>query len=107
VVLRAWVTDSLEVNVQLWSTKYWEVESTISPRRGVVAPRTIEQPAGPGCTAQSAGSPGFAVTVTRKLSLDGELKDTQTWDWTYDPTNAYVCIDPADKKKAKKTEDDD
>jgi vancomycin resistance protein YoaR len=103
VLLQAWVTDDLDVIVQLWSTKYWEVESVIGEPYDYVAPTTITKPAGPGCEEQSKGSDGFTVEYTRTLSLDGEVKNTQTWTWKYSPTNAYVCESP--KSKASEAED--
>jgi vancomycin resistance protein YoaR len=99
VLLRAWVTSSLEVHVQMWSTAYWEVESVTSARRDVVAPKEIRRPAGPNCKEQAKGAPGFTVDVTRTLKLDGEVKEEETTTWRYDPTNAYVC------EKPKKTDD--
>ncbi|MDR3202191.1 MAG: VanW family protein [Bifidobacteriaceae bacterium] len=102
-ILRAWVTDSLVVNVEVWSTEYWEVESVIGPQTGIVAPRVITQPAGPGCVTQAKGSPGFTTTETRTLSLDGEVKEVKEWTWTYQPTNGYACESP--EKKKKKSDD--
>ncbi|MDR0432546.1 MAG: VanW family protein [Bifidobacteriaceae bacterium] len=105
VLIRAWVTSSLEVNVELWSTKYWEVESVIGPRRGVVPAKEIRKPAGPNCEEQAKGSPGFTVDYTRTLKLNGELKDEQTWTWTYAPTNAYVCEKPKPKKDSEEEDE--
>ncbi|MDR1426247.1 MAG: VanW family protein [Bifidobacteriaceae bacterium] len=99
LLLRAWVTPSLEVNVEVWSTKYWDVESVIGPERNVVPTQTVTKPAGPNCQAQAAGSSGFTVDYTRTLSLDGEVQDTQTWTWTYQPTNKIVCESPEDKQE--------
>ncbi|MDR1294335.1 MAG: VanW family protein [Bifidobacteriaceae bacterium] len=100
VLLRAWVTSSLEVHVQVWSTTYWEVESVTSARRDVVAPKEIRRPAGPNCKEQAKGAPGFTVDVTRTLRLGGEVKEEETKTWRYDPTDGYVCEKP-------KTDDDD
>ena len=76
--------------VRIWGTKHWTVESTTSPRSGVVSPTTVYSQS-PTCEPQSAGNPGFSVTVTRKLYLNGELKDTDTNSWRYKPQNKIVC----------------
>jgi hypothetical protein len=91
----------------MWSTKYWEVEYSTSERRGIVAPKTIERPAGPNCQEQAAGSPGFTVDVFRTVKLKGKVKDEQKWTWTYVPTNAYKCISPKKKSDTKKKKDED
>ncbi|NNH07550.1 vanomycin resistance protein VanB, partial [Cellulomonas fimi] len=88
-LVQAWV-DGGRVYVRIWGTKYWTVESTTSPRSGVVSPTTVYSQS-PTCEPQSAGNPGFSVTVTRKLYLDGELKDTDTNSWRYKPQNKVVC----------------
>ncbi|MGP7960475.1 VanW family protein [Sanguibacter sp. A247] len=105
ILMQASVRDG-KVVVKLWSSPHFTVKSTTSPRREVVQPRTIystEQ----GCIAQGSGSPGFAVTVTRKVSHDGELVKDESSAWRYTPQNRFVCgPDPA-KEKAKKAQDDD
>ncbi|WP_130780317.1 VanW family protein, partial [Cellulomonas biazotea] len=88
-LVQAWV-DGGRVYVRIWGTKHWTVESTTSPRSGVVAPTTVYSQS-PTCTAQSAGNPGFSVTVTRKLFLGGQLQDTDTNSWRYKPQNKIVC----------------
>lgn len=91
-LVQAWVEGG-RVYVRIWGTKYWTVESTTSPRSGVVAPTTVYSQS-PTCEPQSAGNPGFSVTVTRKLFLDGQLKDTDTNSWRYKPQNKIVCGAP-------------
>ncbi len=88
-LLQAWVADN-QVHVRVWSTKYWTVESTTSPRSNIVNPTTVHSTA-PGCTPSAAGNPGFKVTVTRKVSLDGVVKFTEAKTWRYDPQNAVTC----------------
>ena len=52
------------------------------------------------CIAQGAGSPGFTVTVTRKVYLGDELVKDEPRTWRYNPQNAVVCGKaPSDKKK--------
>jgi vancomycin resistance protein YoaR len=92
-LVQAWVADG-RVHVQIWGTKYWTVESTTSPRSGIVRPTTVHS-SSPTCTPQSAGNPGFSVTVTRRLLLNGEEKETTSDTWRYKPQNAVVCDPPA------------
>jgi vancomycin resistance protein YoaR len=102
VLLRAWVAEDLKVTVEVWSTKYWEVESVIGEAYNTVPTKTITRPAGAGCEEQAAGSPGFTVDYTRTLKLNGELKEEKTWTWTYSPTNKYVC----ESAKSEEEEED-
>ncbi|WP_051640263.1 VanW family protein [Cellulomonas sp. URHE0023] len=91
-LVQAWVADN-RVYVRVWSTKYWSVESITSPRSGVVQPTTVYSQS-PTCEASSAGNPGFTVTVTRKTSLNGELKKTESNTWRYKPQNKIICGAP-------------
>ncbi|QIK84037.1 VanW family protein [Sanguibacter sp. HDW7] len=104
ILIQSWVKDG-KVVVKLWSTPHYKVSSTTSPRRDVVQPRTVYSTEA-GCIAQGAGSPGFAVTVTRKVSLDGAVVKDESNAWRYTPQNRYVCgPDPA-SEKPKKSDDD-
>lgn len=104
ILMQAWVRDG-KVVVKLWSSPHFTVKSTTSPRREVVQPRTVYSTE-TGCIAQGSGSPGFAVTVTRKVSHDGELVKDESNAWRYTPQNRFVCgPDPA-KEKSKKSQDD-
>lgn len=89
VVLQAWVGEG-RVHVRAWSTKYWTVETTTSGRSNVKAVGTSYSTS-PTCEPQSAGNPGFTVTVTRKLFLDGVLKETDADTTTYKAQNKVVC----------------
>jgi len=100
VLLRAWVDSGLKVHVQVWSTKYWEVESVIGDPYGINPSRMITQKAGPNCKEQPQGSNGFSVNYWRTLSLNGKVKEKQEWTWTYSPTNGFKCEKP-EKPKAK------
>jgi vancomycin resistance protein YoaR len=93
VVLRAGVTSSLRVWVELWSTKYWTVEAQIGQPYSYVAPRTIESRAA-DCQPQSAGSSGFQVDYWRiRTDPDGKAQAQENWHWRYDPMNAVVCLE--------------
>jgi len=91
-LVQSWVADGW-VNVRIWGTKHWTVESITSPRSGVVPPTTVYSQS-PTCTPQSAGNPGFSVTVTRKTSLNGELVKTESNSWRYKPQNKVICGAP-------------
>ncbi|MDR2372706.1 MAG: VanW family protein [Bifidobacteriaceae bacterium] len=94
VVLRAGVSDSLKVWVELWSTKYWTVEAEIGEPYSYTAPRTIESTKS-DCKPQSGGISGFQVDYWRvKTDPEGNAQDRETWHWRYDPMNAIVCKNP-------------
>ncbi len=88
-LLQAWVADN-QVHVRVWGTRYWTVESTTGPRSNIVNPTTVHSTA-PGCTPSSAGNPGFKVTVTRTVSLNGVVRSVEPRTWRYDPQNAVTC----------------
>ena len=92
-LLRSWV-EAGRLHVAIWGTPYWTVQSTTSARSNVVRPTTVHS-ASPTCTTQSAGNPGFAVTVTRRVLLNGVLKETTSKTVRYSPQNAVVCDAPA------------
>ncbi|WP_298459474.1 VanW family protein [uncultured Cellulomonas sp.] len=88
-LVQAWVADG-RVHVRMWGTRYWTVESSTSPRSNIVRPTTVTS-SSDTCTPQRAGNPGFTVTVTRRLLLDGEEQETTSDTWRYKPQNAVVC----------------
>ncbi|KQT02419.1 hypothetical protein ASG23_03605 [Cellulomonas sp. Leaf395] len=88
-LVQAWVADG-RVYVRVWGTKHWTVESITSGRSGVVAPTTVYSQS-PTCEPQSAGNPGFSVTVTRKTYLNGALEKTESNSWRYKPQNKVIC----------------
>ena len=88
-LIQAWVADN-QVHVRIWGTKYWTVTSTTSPRSNVHAPTTVYSQS-PTCTPQSAGNPGFTVTVTRQLSLNGEVKQSTSRTTTYKAQDTIIC----------------
>lgn len=89
IVVRAWVGGD-KLHVQLWSTPYYTVSTTTSPRRDV-KPRTTVTRTGPGCVADPGGSPGFTVTVTRTVKKDGTTVKDESSTWTYRPQDTVVC----------------
>ncbi|MEP7765283.1 VanW family protein [Sanguibacter sp. 25GB23B1] len=91
VLLQSWVAGG-RVHVAAWSTPHYTVETTTSPRSNVVSP-TTQHKAGPSCSPQSAGGPGFSVSVWRKVTVTAtaEVVVDETNSWRYKPQNAVVC----------------
>ncbi|MDR2564553.1 MAG: VanW family protein [Bifidobacteriaceae bacterium] len=94
VLLRAGVDAEGQVWVELWSTKYWTVETVTEPLDLFVHSRTV-QSREPDCVPQSGGSSGFEVTFRRtKTDPAGTSSGTETWSWSYAPANVVVCRPP-------------
>lgn len=91
-ILQAYVEGG-QLHVRIWGTPYWTVESDTSGRSDVVQPTTVRSDS-PTCEPQDAGSPGFTVTVTRRILLEGVEHDTQTWKVRYRPQNEVICVPP-------------
>ncbi len=91
-VLQSWVAGG-RLYVRVWSTPYWTVETSTSPRSAVVVPGTTYLQT-PTCQAQPAGNPGFAVTVTRRVLRDGQVVTTERRTWRYGPQNQVICGPP-------------
>lgn len=95
-LMQGWVSGG-RAYVRVWSTKYWTVETTTSGRSGVVQPSTVYSQS-ETCTPQSAGNPGFSVTVYRKIFLGEELKTDEQMSWRYKPQNKVVCGEKPDEE---------
>lgn len=91
-LVQAWVSGG-RTNVAIWSTPYWQVETTTSGRSAVVQPTTVYSQTDT-CVPQDPGNPGFRVTVTRTVSRDGEVEAEDSWTTTYRPQNRIVCGPP-------------
>jgi vancomycin resistance protein YoaR len=92
-LLQAWVGADDHLHVRIWGTPYWTVQSTTSPRSNVHPPTVIyDQTA--SCQPAGMGNPGFTVSVTRKVFLGTDLKETKTWKTTYQPQNQVICGPP-------------
>jgi len=89
VLMQSWVAGG-ELHVAIWSTKYYEVETTVGSKTNVVQPGTVTH-SGADCEATPAGSPGFSIKNFRKVYLDGELVKDETYSWTYKADNQVVC----------------
>ncbi|QGQ20076.1 vanomycin resistance protein VanB [Cellulomonas sp. JZ18] len=91
-LVQGFVADG-RAHVRIWGTKHFTVETEKSGRSGVVAPTTVYSQSAT-CSPQSAGNPGFTVTNTRRVYLNGELVDTESDTWRYKPQNRVVCGAP-------------
>ena len=91
VVIDTWVAGG-EVHSQLWSTKYWDVETDTSAPYAYVQAGTKNNPAA-DCVPSNYTEPGFTVTVSRTISHDGVVneEDSGSYNWTYQPTHAVTC----------------
>lgn len=93
-LVQSWVGEG-KTWVRIWSTPYWEVTSESGPKTNVVQPTTVYSQS-PTCAPQSPGNPGFRITVTRTIRLNGEVVATEPSSWTYRAQNRVVCgPDPA------------
>lgn len=89
VLMQSWVGGG-ELHVAIWSTKYYDVETSSSGKSNVVQPTTVTH-SGADCAPTPAGSPGFSITNYRKVYREGELVKDESYRWTYKPDNAVVC----------------
>ncbi|GED09079.1 VanW family protein [Cellulosimicrobium cellulans] len=89
VLMQSWVGGG-ELHVAIWSTKYYDVETSSSGKSNVVQPSTVTH-SGADCAPTPAGSPGFSITNYRKVYREGELVKDESYRWTYKPDNAVVC----------------
>ncbi|MBV7364150.1 VanW family protein [Actinomycetaceae bacterium TAE3-ERU4] len=92
VLLQGWIRHG-KMTVRAWSTKYWEVKTTTSPKTKIVEPIT-ETRRSRNCEPSSAGNAGFDVTVTRSIFHDGKAGKPLNWFWRYKPANAIKCEKP-------------
>ena len=88
-LVQAWIQDG-RVNVRIWGTKYWTVESTTGGRSNVVSPTTVYSQSAT-CSSQRRGNSGFTVTVRRVVSREGTVEADESWTTRYRPQNAIVC----------------
>ncbi len=89
-VMQAWVGGG-QLHVQLWSTKYFRVETTAGARRNVVPTSPIHR-SGADCASYPGGEDGFTITNTRKVfDPSNTLVIDESKTWTYRPDNPVVC----------------
>jgi hypothetical protein len=66
------------------------VQSEISPRYAVVAPKAVAKGTAAGCVAQD-GVAGFQIDVTRVMSKAGQEPVRQVFHTVYAPVDRIVC----------------
>ncbi|MEG9226645.1 VanW family protein [Aeromicrobium sp. Sec7.5] len=97
ILIKAWVVPSNSsrqgtMHVEMWSTKYWDIEADVSAKRNFRSGSTIYD-ASPECTPQSAIQ-GFDVDVTRTFKQNGQVVKTETDTAVYRAGDAVVCGPP-------------
>lgn len=103
ILLQSYVKDN-QLTVRGWSSPHYRVESSTSGRSNVTQPKTTYN-TDSNCISQGTGSPGFAVTVTRKVYLEDELIRDEAQSWQYRAQDAIVCRakpKPPSKDEGKK-----
>ncbi|MFC5175106.1 VanW family protein [Nocardioides taihuensis] len=82
------------VTVQMWSTKYWDIDSRTSERYNYRPPRTRTLTT-PDCEP-NAGWSGFDVDVTRVFRRvgGGTIDHTELFHTSYTPADTVVCEEP-------------
>ncbi|QAY70321.1 VanW family protein [Xylanimonas protaetiae] len=92
-VLQSWIEGN-QLHVQVWSTKYFHVDTSASDRRNVVKTTTVHR-SGASCAAYAGGEDGFTITNSRKVTdPNGKVVINEKFDWTYKPDNPVVCDTP-------------
>lgn len=90
-IIDTWVEDGY-LHSRLWSTKYWDVEATISEPRNVRGVGWNTSTA-PDCVPSYPGQNGFTVTISRTVRHGDEVW-TETADVTYQPDHGLRCVKP-------------
>ncbi|RIQ12635.1 VanW family protein, partial [Jiangella rhizosphaerae] len=78
------------LNVKIWSTEYYRVETSVSERSNFTSPQTIYDTSD-NCQAQG-GSQGFDITSYRQVwDPEGTLVKDEADPWTYNPNHRVIC----------------
>lgn len=79
------------LTIKLWSTPYYEVETSVSDRSNFTSPQTVYN-ADDNCIPNASGHQGFDITSYRKVwDPDGNLVKDEAFPWTYRPNPKVVC----------------
>ncbi|WP_129789328.1 VanW family protein [Promicromonospora panici] len=79
-----------ELTVRIWSTKYYTVQESTSPKRNIV-PKTTIRDSSADCEPYPGGEDGFSVTISRKVLRDGQVVKENSFNHSYNPDNPVVC----------------
>jgi vancomycin resistance protein YoaR len=95
---------SNSITIRFFSSRLGRsVETETGPRTDVEQPevKETENPdLEPGAreVKQELGGPGFTVTYTRRVLVDGDEKRDESYEWTYDPQDAYIEVGPEEEE---------
>jgi vancomycin resistance protein YoaR len=96
VLIQSWVNPSTssssgQMNVRLWSTKYWDITAGVSERYDITKEKT-RYIQGKNCV-EHEGYGGFDIDVYRYFRRVGsdELVRKETMHTTYTPSDTVVC----------------
>ncbi|WP_229051674.1 VanW family protein [Aeromicrobium sp. Leaf350] len=97
ILIKAWVVPSNSsrqgtMHVEMWSTKYWDIEAGVSAKRNFRSGTTVYDTS-PECTPQAAIQ-GFDVDVTRTFKQNGQVVKTEVDTAVYRAGDAVVCGPP-------------
>lgn len=80
-----------ELTVRLWSTEYFEVETSVSDKYNFTDPPPPRYSQAADCYPNSP-SKGFSVTTYRKVwDPDGNLVKDEEYPWAYNPSPEVIC----------------
>ncbi|MFC8798887.1 VanW family protein [Promicromonospora sp. NPDC057138] len=91
-VMQAFVSGG-ELTVRIWSTKYYTVQESTSPRTNIV-PKTTIHDSSPDCEPYPGGEDGFSVTISRTVLHNGQVAKENSFSHSYNPDNPVVCDKP-------------
>jgi vancomycin resistance protein YoaR len=84
------------LTVKLWSTPYFDVETSVSGKSNFTSPSTVYNSAS-NCISNGSGSQGFNITSFRKVwDPDGKLVKDESNPWTYRPNPKVICGEKPD-----------
>jgi vancomycin resistance protein YoaR len=89
-VMQSFVSDG-KLTVRIWSTKYYEVQTSDSGHQNVVKTSKVRS-SDPGCVAYPGGEDGFTISNYRKVLRNGEVVKNETYTWSYKPDNPVECV---------------
>lgn len=99
-VQRSTPSSSGVVTVSMWSTKYWDITTTVGERYNVNPPGARVSRA-PDCEPQDPNT-GFDIKVYRHFNRNGERVRTETMTTHYNSADRVTCK-PPEKPKASTT----
>lgn len=90
VLVETWVEGGM-VKSRLWSTKYYDVDITVSQPYNYVEAKTKDNP-NSDCEPSPPGGSGFTVDVRRIVKAEGQTVYDNSYSWTYQPVHGSKCV---------------